>query len=469
MTTPAGPRKREVSNLVAMVLSALPGAGHYYLDRYLMGALLFGAFVTAVNGIFLGSTLQSSSTHPETLKTVSMVALVLVWLLSVVHTFKQSYGTDRKSLRERRGLLLRSALVDYVRDDLEDSAKKLESAIELDVDWQDPDPLFHLGVVMLRLAEQRAARTLKEGARAARRRSQWAFRTCLTRDKENKWRTEIARESKRMRRLLSSTGRLRQITASSSDRMWAISESGSFPELQASGTFPRLGTSGEQPTIPMTGTTAINPPGAATEAVAAELEAELNAPTPRRALSTEVRKRLVQQALSLAPDAPTPRATPAPRKRRPSSRYLPPPTRNHSRADLALARSDAEKPADGPAEKPADEVAEKPADEVAEKPADEVAEKPADEVAEKPADEVTEKPADEVAEKPVDESAEKPVDESADKYLAPPTEEPLTDQPPTDESAADEPAADEPSRRPIPETEDEDSVTEEASHPGGSA
>ncbi len=41
--------------------------GHFYLDHYLAGAILFGLFVSALNGVFLGFTLQATSS-PEVLR-----------------------------------------------------------------------------------------------------------------------------------------------------------------------------------------------------------------------------------------------------------------------------------------------------------------------------------------------------------------------------------------------------------------
>jgi hypothetical protein len=84
-------------NWLAVALSVVTGLGHFYLDHYLTGALLFGLFVTTINGIFLGSTLQVTAS-PGLLKAASILAFVAVWLFGLWHAYKLSYGTDRPAL-----------------------------------------------------------------------------------------------------------------------------------------------------------------------------------------------------------------------------------------------------------------------------------------------------------------------------------------------------------------------------------
>lgn len=182
---------------MALLLSVVTGLGHFYLDHYLTGAVLFGLFATALNGIFLGFTLQAAAS-PEMLRAVSIFCFVVVWTFGFWHAYRLSFGTDRAALAQAKDQLLREGLIDYLRDDLEDAARKIERAAALDVDWVDPDPLFHLGVVSSRLAERRAARGDVAGAKLARRRALTSFRGCLSRDPARKWRAEVAEELRRM-------------------------------------------------------------------------------------------------------------------------------------------------------------------------------------------------------------------------------------------------------------------------------
>lgn len=199
---------RQPRNWLALLLSVVTGFGHFYLDRYITGAVLFGLFVTTLNGVFLGFTLQATSS-PEMLRAVSTFGLGLVWTFGMWHAYRLSYGTDRAALARAKDQLLREGLIDYLRDDLEDAARKLARAVALDVDWVDPDPLFHLGVVSSRLAARRAERGDAAGSRAARRRALSAFKGCLTRDPGRKWRAEVEAELQRLGRG-TLTGRMRK-------------------------------------------------------------------------------------------------------------------------------------------------------------------------------------------------------------------------------------------------------------------
>lgn len=201
---------RQPRNWVALLLSVITGLGHFYLDHYVAGAILFGLFATALNGVFLGFTLQATSS-PEVLRAVSIFAFVLVWAFGMWHAYRLSYGTDRVAMAQAKDALLREGLIDYLRDDLEDAARKIERAAALDVDWLDPDPLFHLGVVSARLADRRGARGDARGSKAARRRALQAFKDCLVRDPIRKWRAEVADELRRMRVPGAFTGRMRKV------------------------------------------------------------------------------------------------------------------------------------------------------------------------------------------------------------------------------------------------------------------
>ncbi|MEZ6187383.1 MAG: hypothetical protein R3F62_20525 [Planctomycetota bacterium] len=156
-------------NSRVVLLSLVPGLGHFYLDRFAMGSLLFAGFVTALNAWFLGSMLHSLE-NPELLRNVAGVTVVLIWAAGMYHAYRLSYGTDRVALAKERRELIRRALIHYLRDELEEARKLLAHAVDLDVDWVDPDPLFHLGVVLARLAERAALRSASE-ARGLRRRA----------------------------------------------------------------------------------------------------------------------------------------------------------------------------------------------------------------------------------------------------------------------------------------------------------
>lgn len=211
-TDPAGARgpARRSRNLTAVLLSLISGLGHMYLEHHLLGALLFTLFLCGLNGVFLASTLHTLE-HPTTLLWSSLALLVATWVGGLLHAWKLSFGTDRAALEQERRQLLRAGLLDYLRDDLDDASRKLERAVALDVDWNDPDPLFHLGVVQVRLSERHAKRGDQAAARRARRLALNAFRKCEARDPAGKWKHELESEQKRLKRRLTGTGRMRAL------------------------------------------------------------------------------------------------------------------------------------------------------------------------------------------------------------------------------------------------------------------
>ena len=202
--------RRPPRNLVAVLLSLVSGLGHIYLEHYLLGSLLFALFVCGLNGVFLASTLQTLE-RPASLFWSSLALLVTTWVGGLLHAWKLSFGTDRPGLERERVQLLRAGLLDYLRDDLEDASRKLARAVSLDVDWVDPDPLFHLGVVQVRLSERHAKRGDQAAARRARRLALGAFRKCAARDPAGKWRQELESEQRRLNRRLTGTGRMRAL------------------------------------------------------------------------------------------------------------------------------------------------------------------------------------------------------------------------------------------------------------------
>jgi hypothetical protein len=184
-----------------MLLSIVSGLGHMYLRHYVLGAALFALFAASLDGIFLGMTIQARPTLARVLLFVCSPLAVGVWAAGLVHAWRLSYGTDRKTLHAERVRLFNEGLVLYLRDDLESARDRFHHAVTADVDWDDPDPLFYLGITELRLAERRAARGEIDAAARPRRRGLKALAACLRRDDKRKWRAEVELERARVRRL----------------------------------------------------------------------------------------------------------------------------------------------------------------------------------------------------------------------------------------------------------------------------
>lgn len=182
-----------------MLLSVVTGFGHVYLRHYVLGALLFAVFATALNAVFLGSVIESNKMLAHALFRAGVPLAIGTWVVGLVHAWKISYGTDRRRLREERQRLFREGLIAYVRDDLDAAARALGRVIDKDVDWEETDALFHLGVVELRRARRFEGGGEARKAARSRRCAQRAFRSCLARDDRKKWRGEIAHERERAR------------------------------------------------------------------------------------------------------------------------------------------------------------------------------------------------------------------------------------------------------------------------------
>jgi hypothetical protein len=180
-----------------MLLSLVTGWGHIYLRHYVLGAILFCLFATALNGVFLGSVIESDKSLARFIFDASVPAAGAIWLFGLVHAWKISYGCDRVKLRAERTRLFRDGLTAYLRDDLDTAARALESCVDRDVDWEDSDALFHLGVVEMRRAEVFGGRGERRAAERAQSRGLRAFKVCLAHDDRKKWRGEIAHEQAR--------------------------------------------------------------------------------------------------------------------------------------------------------------------------------------------------------------------------------------------------------------------------------
>lgn len=178
-------------NARVLALSIVTGLGHVYLRHYVLGAILFALFATALNGVFLGSVIESNKAAGQVLVHVSVPAAIVIWVVGLVHAYRLSYGTDRARLREERQKLFREGFIAYLRDELDAAAHALGQAVARDVDWEESDILFHLGVVELRIAERAHLRGERKVAEHARQRGLRAFKNCLARDEKKKWRAEI--------------------------------------------------------------------------------------------------------------------------------------------------------------------------------------------------------------------------------------------------------------------------------------
>jgi len=196
-SAPAPPRptdsKARRRNLRAMLLSLLiPGLGHMTLGYLLTGSLLTALFVLSANGLFLSLVLLGDPPLARLLLWTSAPLVGTLWVASLAHCWRLSFGTNHARLSERRRSLLRRALICVLRQETEGAHRLLRRAIRYDRDRNDVALYFHLGICELRLAQQ-LDETGGRGGNAQRRAARRSFNRCLTRDPEKRWRRDIQR------------------------------------------------------------------------------------------------------------------------------------------------------------------------------------------------------------------------------------------------------------------------------------
>ena len=173
---------RRIRSWVAIALSLVAGLGHVYLRRYVQGVLLFALFAVAANGVLLGALWEGP--EARTISFASEVFLVAVWVAGFASVLRLTVFTDREKLRERRDEKIREGLVHHLKEEHLLAKICFEEACACDVDRDDVDVLFHLGVVEARLGN--------------RRRALRYFKRCLAWDPARKWRAEVKEELARL-------------------------------------------------------------------------------------------------------------------------------------------------------------------------------------------------------------------------------------------------------------------------------
>lgn len=178
-------RKRE---LWALILNTvLPGFGHIVLGHPWSGLLIFTLFSTMLNAAVMSLLLRTGGDIALQIRPVAPVLALAIWLFAVVRAWQLGLAIDRTAAYRRRRTLLREGLLRYVVGNLEEARGLLEQAVapRLDPDREEVDALFHLGVLCLRSGDRIAARR--------------AFRRLEARDRQGKWRSELARQRRLLR------------------------------------------------------------------------------------------------------------------------------------------------------------------------------------------------------------------------------------------------------------------------------
>lgn len=180
-------RKRELWALILNVL--LPGSGHIVLGHHWSGLVIFTSFATTLNAAIMSLFLRTGGEFALLIRPVAPVLALALWIFAVVRAWQLGLAIDRTAAYKRRRSLLRESLLRYVVGNIEEARGLLEQAVtpRLDPDCEEVDALFHLGVLCARSGDRVAARR--------------AFRRLELRDRQGKWRAELARQRRALRKL----------------------------------------------------------------------------------------------------------------------------------------------------------------------------------------------------------------------------------------------------------------------------
>ncbi len=161
-----------------LLLSIVPGLGHFYYRRFAVGAGLFVTFATALNGLLLLSLLDGDVGRP--LGWFCAALALAVWGYSVGWVGRHVLFDDPAAIERARAQLLREGLIHLLRSEYTDAVRCFRRANGVGPEAVCIDALFYLGAAYRRLGEIGRAR-------------RW-LRRCAAWDAEGKWRFELGRE-----------------------------------------------------------------------------------------------------------------------------------------------------------------------------------------------------------------------------------------------------------------------------------
>jgi hypothetical protein len=165
----------------ALLLAAVPGLGHLYLGRSVLGLVLFTLFGLAANGFFFTYTLDPSDIRTGVLAFCGF-ASAAIWLASFLHAARLAGRHQEPHVAERKEYHLKRGLTQYVAGSFETARDEFLTVLKLDP--TDVDARFHLAMAYARAGEPRLA--VK------------AFKRCRSDDVDGKWRWEVQRELDRL-------------------------------------------------------------------------------------------------------------------------------------------------------------------------------------------------------------------------------------------------------------------------------
>ena len=145
---------RPRSRVVALILSLVPGWGHIYWGRERLGLAIFTAFAVA-GFVLLNGILVSLGPWKGFLVTIAAVLSVLVFVGAWIDLWQRTSPKRVQAEDGAREKFLREGTVSYLEGDLDRADSCFRMALEIDP--QDVEAFFRLGVVCCRRGESRQA------------------------------------------------------------------------------------------------------------------------------------------------------------------------------------------------------------------------------------------------------------------------------------------------------------------------
>lgn len=170
------------SRPLALILSLVPGWGHIYWGREVLGMAIFTAFAVAAFAL-LNLFLVSLGPWKSAFVSLAACLAFLAFIGAVVDLWFRTYPKRVQAEAELRGRRLREGMLAYLGGDLEKASHCFRSCLKSDP--HDVEASFRLGIIYCRGGDTR------QGAHWLRRAGKL--------DVDGKWHWELARELERLK------------------------------------------------------------------------------------------------------------------------------------------------------------------------------------------------------------------------------------------------------------------------------
>ena len=160
-----------------IIISPIAGMAQFLRGRMARGALMFAAWIVALNGaLVLGPSLMPS-TLAMVVQAVSFGLLGAATAVSIIDVVRHSHPARVGRFAEKRERLLATGIAAYLCDDLDTALDAIDEMVRMDID--DADARMYLAMIYKARGEHAMARR--------------QFRKCRALDRR-KWDWEVGRE-----------------------------------------------------------------------------------------------------------------------------------------------------------------------------------------------------------------------------------------------------------------------------------